>query len=88
MQMAEGVDGCYCYAKARRNIFLMTMLLLNGNRFIVPKWRLERWMPKWQKKIGYGVCSPTNVAKCNEHVKKNVSDPWLLSVEFAVRITG
>ena len=30
MQMAEGVDGCYCYAKARRNIFVMTMLLLNG----------------------------------------------------------
>ena len=50
MQMAEGVDGCYCYAKARRNIFVMTMLLLNGNRFIVPKWRIERWMPKWQKK--------------------------------------
>ena len=57
MQMAEGVDGCYCYAKARRNIFVMTMLLLNGNRFIVPKWRIERWMPKWQKKTGYGVCS-------------------------------
>ena len=57
MQMAEGVDGCYCYAKARRNIFVMTMLLLNDNRFIVPKWRIERWMPKWQKKTGYGVCS-------------------------------
>ena len=57
MPMAEGVDGCYCYAKARRNIFVMTMLLLNGNRFIVQKWRIERWMPKWQKKTGYGVCS-------------------------------
>ena len=71
----------YCYAKARRNIFVMTILLLNINRFIVPKWRMERWMPKWQKKTGYGVCSwnlPTNVAKCNEHVKKNVSDPCFI----------
>ena len=24
----------------------MTMLLLNGNRFNVPKWRIERWMAK------------------------------------------
>ena len=48
-------------------------------------------MLEWQKKTGYGVSSgnlPTNVAKCNEHVKKNVSDLCLLSVEIAVRITG
>ena len=34
----------------------MTMHLLNGNGFNVPKWQIERWMLKWWKKTMPAYC--------------------------------